>query len=60
MGERTVGRQQHEDHARWRPEGNSGALPPSRGLATEPGSLRGPVWESADPASAPEGQNVPP
>lgn len=37
-----------------------GALPPCRGLATQPGGLGGPVWESGSLASAPEGQNVPP
>lgn len=37
-----------------------GALPPCRGLATQPGGLGGPVWESGGLASAPEGQSVPP
>lgn len=37
-----------------------GALPPRRGLATEPGGLKGPGEESAGLAAAPGGQNVPP
>lgn len=32
-----------------------GALPPCCGLATQPGGLGGPVWESGGLASAPEG-----